>query len=128
MIDFKISKLPPPVYERAKAKFGLRDFSAGLVFAYYPYIHVYNGKLTSDIRAHEAVHLERQKAMGTEIWWEHYLNEDQFRLKEEIMAYRVQYKYVLKHYPKHHFFHLKFYAESLADPNIYGFRLLWPKQ
>lgn len=115
-MEYKISKLEPPVYQKAKEKFKFEmDFPAGMVFAHYPYIHVYAGRLPEDVLVHECVHLERQKEIGVEVWWENYLNDDKFRLKEEILAYKAQYRFVQKNWPsKNHFMNLKFYAESLC--------------
>lgn len=123
MINYKISKVPPPIYDEVRAKFNIKhDFPAGLVFAYYPYIHVYNGRLDPALEAHECTHLQRQENTGPIWWWDKYINDPDFRLKEELMAYRVQYQYILKHSPKRtHFYNLKFFAECLCNPNIYGF-------
>ena len=119
-MEYKISKLPPPVYEEAKEKFKFKiDFSSGLVFAYYPYIHVYSGRLAPDLIVHESVHLERQVLIGVELWWKNYLEDPKFRLKEELLAYKAQYEWVKKNLNGNtHFHNLKFFAESLAT--IYG--------
>ncbi len=123
-MEYKISKLRPEVYQKAKDKFQFKmDFEAGMVFAYYPYIHVYRGSLDEDIAVHECIHLGRQKEMGVEVWWEKYLTDDKFRLNEELLAYRAQYRFIQKNWPgRLHFPNLKFYAESLckiyAIPNM----------
>lgn len=117
MIEYKISKLPPVVCERARERFklGKMDFTGGMVFAYYPYIHTYTGRLDDDIIVHECVHLERQKLITPEIWWEKYFTDDKFRLNEELLAYRAQYAWVKKNWVgRLHFPNLKFYAESLC--------------
>lgn len=124
--EYKISKLEPEVYQKVKERFGLKiDFPAGLVFACYPYIHVYAGRLPDDVLAHELVHLERQKLIGVDVWWDKYINDEKFRFNEELLAYKAQYKYVLKHYPsKTHFYNLKFYADTFCK--IYDFKNVSP--
>lgn len=121
-MEYKISKLEPDVCKKVKERFGLKvDFSSGLVFAYYPYIHVYSGRLSDDLVAHESVHLERQAQMGVEIWWDRYLNDEKFRFNEELLAYKAQYQFVLKHFPsKLHFSNLKFFADTFCK--IYDFK------
>lgn len=126
MIEYKISKVVPDVYYKVKERFGIKvDFPAGLVFAYYPYIHVYTGRLSPDLEVHECTHLERQKEIGVEIWWDRYLNDEKFRFHEELLAYKAQYQYILKHYPsKTHFHNLKFFAESFCK--IYDLKNMSP--
>ncbi len=123
-MEYKISKIKPDIYNTVIKKFGIKKytFETGLVFAYYPYIHTYSGKLDPALLAHELTHLKRQENTGPEWWWDKYLNDVEFRLKEELLAYRAQYQYVLKNYKKNsHYFNLKFFAECMADKNIYGF-------
>lgn len=44
-----------------------------------------------DLIAHEATHT-RQQGNDPEGWWKRYLEDKDFRLSQEIEAYRVQYK------------------------------------
>ena len=55
---------------------------------YAPFIH---GVLSQDLIAHEEVHEKQQNGdpMG---WWKHYIDDKNFRLHEEVQAYRAQYK------------------------------------
>lgn len=121
MIEYKISKLPPPNYEGVRERLKVpHKFEDGLVFAYYPYIHVYRGKLSPDLIVHETTHLERQKEIGVDVWWNEYVNSEQFRFKEELLAYRAQYKWVVRHTGKaRHYFWLKTFAQDMVD--IYNF-------
>lgn len=48
------------------------------------------------IIAHEEVHAERQEKMGINNWWDRYLSDPAFRLEEESIAYRRQYRYAKK--------------------------------
>jgi len=54
--------------------------------------------LSDDLMAHELVHVERQK--NPDEWWERYLTDVNFRLDEEVAAYRVQWQYMAQHYPR----------------------------
>ncbi len=120
-MEYKISKLKPPVYDECVRKFSIKvTFESGLIFAYYPYIHSYKGNLRKDLVVHESVHLERQKEIGVEIWWDHYLNEEQFRFREEVLAYRAQYQWIIKNTGRGtHFFWLRQFADDMCK--IYGF-------
>jgi hypothetical protein len=49
------------------------------------------------LAVHEGVHSQRQEeGVGPLKWWELYLQDPQFRLTEELVAYRAQYKYFCK--------------------------------
>lgn len=42
--------------------------------------------------AHEVRHAEQQEEMGTERWWQRYIEDDRFRYSQEIEAYSAQYR------------------------------------
>lgn len=55
---------------------------------------VYNpsgGTLSAELVAHEAVHI-KQQAAGAEEWWARYLEDEQFRLEQELEAHRAEYQ------------------------------------
>ena len=82
----------PPIYDKAKAVFGnLR----GMVFTYGDNIYYPDGKepkLPADVLVHEAVHIAQQENSPSE-WWNKYLSDPEFRLRQELQAYREQYQY-----------------------------------
>lgn len=63
----------------------------GTIFAYDGNIYA-NSPLPQHLIIHETVHLERQKEMGADKWVDKYLTDKEFRLNEEILAYREQLK------------------------------------
>lgn len=59
------------------------------IFAYNNVIYT-NNKLTDDLVVHEKVHLRRQNKLGVDKWVYQYLSDVDFRLKEEVLAYKEQ--------------------------------------
>lgn len=49
-------------------------------------------RLSPGLIAHEITHVFQQLKMGKDEWWEKYLKDDKFRLKQEVEAYRQQYR------------------------------------
>jgi hypothetical protein len=79
---------PPNIAEiRARLKPGPRT-----VFAYGDVVYSPSSwTLPPDLLAHEAVHSQQQRrAGGPEAWWRRYIDEPQFRLDQEVEAYRAQ--------------------------------------
>ena len=87
--------LEAPNLQTLKNKFGVGD---DVIIAYGNKIFVKGKVLSADLLVHELVHCERQKftESGAERWWEFYLKDSDFRLKEEVNAYRNQYLYCCK--------------------------------
>ena len=87
----------PPNYAAILAAFPTIAGRAGVIFAYGPAI--YNPgrvKITPALMAHESVHAERQESLfpsgGPDDWWDHYIANQDFRLGEEILAHRAEYR------------------------------------
>ena len=81
----------PPNYYSITARFPFA-VERGVIFAWGDTI--YNpsgGPITPALLAHERVHGERQ---GTDIegWWNSYLTSSAFRLEEEIVAHRAEFR------------------------------------
>ena len=49
-----------------------------------------------DLIVHEEVHM-KQQGKSPDFWWERYFLNPEFRLEQEVEAYRAQYKYMSKH-------------------------------
>jgi hypothetical protein len=116
-MEYKISHAPPPCYREAQKKFGVNFFRSGVVFTYGDTIHFFKGNLDPDLIAHESVHIKQHAAYpgGPAAWWRRYLDDGEFRLAQELEAYRAQYQFVLEHYKKkEHYRCLSFYAKSLC--------------
>lgn len=98
----KISTSKPPswIYDECVKKFGI-NFS-NTIFAVDDTIHTAKPYLiTPDLEEHELTHIKQQKRYGWEKWWRDYLNDDQFRLSQELEAYYKQYQYLQNNYPRH---------------------------
>ena len=68
------------------------------VFTYGETVYTIDGqKLPGHLIAHEAAHIHQQKQHdgGPAGWWDQYLDDSDFRLDEELQAYRVQYRVLL---------------------------------
>lgn len=88
----KITQGYPPNYDDICKVFNIRG-RAGIVFTYGDTIYIPGGmQLPSHLLAHEKVHIEQQTKMGAEKWWKKYLVDSEFRLDQEVEAYRAQYK------------------------------------
>ena len=73
----KISNQPPPdeIYKKAQEKWGV-NFEAGVIFTYG-----------------DTIYAKNQAFYGKEMWWYRYLKDDDFRLAQELEAYRNQVKW-----------------------------------
>lgn len=81
----------PPNFSAIAAKFPLA-YGQGVIFAYAPYIYSpHTLVLPVSLIAHENVHIERQKAIGVELWWQRYIDDVEFRFEEELLAHRAEY-------------------------------------
>lgn len=98
--NFSYSQEKPPMLEVCEKYFGA-SWDRGTIFAYGDTIHAKNpSRITPDVEAHELVHLEQQRVMGKDIWWDMYLKDADFRCRQEIPAYKAQLKYALDHYDR----------------------------
>lgn len=93
----KISLEKPPCYEEANKFFKLEELNLGTIFTYGDTLYNPNNvPLTQDLIVHEMVHSEQQahSDTGGKLWWQMYLADPEFRLKQEIEAYGAQYRYI----------------------------------
>jgi hypothetical protein len=82
----------PPIFDRIVKAFP-EAASKGVIFSWGDFI--YNpsgGSIPPQIIAHEAIHGERQLAVGVEKWWDLYLESPEFRFDEELPAHQEEYK------------------------------------
>ena len=85
---------PPPNFEDILRVFPLAS-RPGTLFTYGQTIYNPSGiVIPGQIKAHEAVHGQRQGTNEEEIrnWWARYLEEPVFRLEEELLAHRAEYR------------------------------------
>jgi hypothetical protein len=91
-----VKKEPPPMYETILAELKPQGTA---FFCYGNTVYSPSGAdVPEDILFHEQVHSERQgnNPMG---WWSQYLIDPSFRLKEELLAYQAQLKFIKQHFP-----------------------------
>lgn len=96
-----------PLLKEAKQVFPIEDsnlFTYGdTIYADFP-IHY-------SLIAHETTHIIEQEKIGKDVWWEKYFKSKKFRLEQEVLAYRRQYKVAPEL--------LNLFAEQLSSP-LYG--------
>ena len=84
----------PPNYEEIKRSHLKPD--EGAIFAYGDTLYVPHGRdVPPDIMYHEEVHAKQQKVyISPQIWWTKYIYDRDFRLHQEVEAYKEQYLFV----------------------------------
>lgn len=88
---------PPNYAEICAAIEGVKGNNEA-IFTYGETVYTISGKkLPGHLIAHEAAHITQQKRHdgGVKGWWAQYLIDSDFRLDEELQAYRVQYRVLL---------------------------------
>jgi len=113
----KIVDEKPPIY-KALVDAGMQP-SEGTLYAYGD--KIYNpsgGEIPPDLIVHEEKHIKQQYDLapiikhgeagpstetpdrdleqGAEIWWKRYVEDEYFRLEQELQAYAAQFRYVCK--------------------------------
>src|SRR3990167_7042089 len=85
--------LEAPNLQELKDIFGVTEKET--IVSYGNSIYAPNKQLTHDLLRHEMVHCERQRFNDDDAkrWWDLYMKDTQFRLQEELIAYKVQYQY-----------------------------------
>ena len=82
----------PPNIEDIKRQFDIEG--KPVVFTYGNILHnPQNATISADLAVHEGVHT-KQQGDNPESWWVKYLADRDFRLLQEVEAYRAQYEYV----------------------------------
>lgn len=114
----KIVKSFPPNIEKIRNKFDLIGHS--VIFTYGDTIYSpHSDNLPDHLIHHEEIHT-KQQGTNPEEWWGRYLLEDNFRLEQEVAAYKAQYYFVaanLSRQERRDF--LKLLAKTLSS-KIYG--------
>jgi hypothetical protein len=90
----------PPNIDQIDAALNVRG-TRGLIFSYGHTVYVPDGgELSAALRAHEAVHGERQgDTIATiQAWWARYLVEPEFRYAEELPAHVAEYRAFCAHH------------------------------
>lgn len=89
----EISKEKPKIYDLLHDKFGV-EWEDGIAITYGNVVYSKND-LRPDLKVHEQVHIDQQTfpGMSPELWWKRYIDDSEFRLKQEVEAYREQVKF-----------------------------------
>lgn len=87
----KILNELPPNYEEVAKVFDIRG-RRGIVFTYGDTVYVpfKKGSIPDHLKVHERTH-SKQQGNDPAGWWNKYIRYPQFRLEQEIEAYRNQY-------------------------------------
>lgn len=122
----RILKERPPNYPAIVAAFPILSHRRGIIYAFGDAIFNPDGiTVTPALHAHESAHAERQRglfpAAGPDGWWSAYLADPSFRLEEEIIAHRVEWRHFLSegHGRKERRAYLAQMASRLSSP-LYG--------
>lgn len=93
---------------------------SGVIFTYGDTVYV-KGKpeLPEQLKVHEGVHVQQQKAVGVQPWWDRYLVDRAFRFEQELVAHRAEYRRLRSIDPNLGRRHLDFIAKRLSSP-LYG--------
>lgn len=87
-----IIKKYPPNYREIEKVFDLEGLRP--VFTWGSEIYnPHDVPVSEDLMVHEEVHEARQ-GKDPQAWWDKYLVDPEFRLKEEVEAYGMQYKFI----------------------------------
>lgn len=109
-----IKSWPPNIEEIRQAGLEVNEES---VFCYGNDIYCLNGKEPrADILFHENIHIKQQKG-NPEVWWTAYLQDRDFRFREELEAYTGQYLFIKRNLKnKAVKEYLDIISEALASP------------
>ncbi len=88
----KIVKGYPPNIEAIRAKFALSEY---VIFTYGGVIYQPgSGVIPLDLMVHEETHeIQQMNFKSPDEWWDKYLDDEKFRLDQEVEAYRRQYEF-----------------------------------
>lgn len=113
-----IKKAYPPNIDAIAKVFGRNNLQHA-VFTYGNTVYSPSGtKLPPHLVEHEHTHVEQQT--DPEAWWSRYLADPQFRLEQELEAYRAQYKFIVNNLNRAERRRLvKKISKDLASP-LYG--------
>jgi hypothetical protein len=93
----------PPNYEDIKAVLQIAGRDS-IVFTYGD--KLYNpsdAQIADHLMVHEETHRKQQSQITPQEWWRKYLADEKFRLDEELLAYRLQYRFMkTKGYPRNY--------------------------
>ena len=82
----------PEIYYECKKHFGVNW--SDVIITYYP--HIYAEKDINDFKlVHELQHISQQEKYGVKEWWARYFQDKDFRLSQELEAYRQESAFIM---------------------------------
>jgi hypothetical protein len=82
----------PPNFDQILAAFPDAGHD-GVIFAYGGGIYNPSGNpLPPALIAHEEVHLHRQTISGPDLWWTLYIEDSEYRYREELLAHAAEFR------------------------------------
>ena len=126
--QIQIVKTYPPNIAAIRAKFPAVANRRGLLFAYGDVLHNPDGvEIANHLIRHELVHVLQQRDVGgPEKWWDLYLADQDFRLRNELTAHIAEYQSFCSGPPPRNrrarYAHLDTIAERLSS-RIYGYMI-----
>lgn len=118
----------PPNYDQIVRTFNIKDHE-NVIFTYGDELFVPAGnriQIDKPLMRHEQTHARQQRAMGIEEWWSQFLIDPQFRLSQELEAYREQYRAMSGLTPQQREGYLTHISNDLGG-EIYG-NIMTPEQ
>lgn len=108
----------PPNIDVIRKQFGITG--EHVVFTFGDILYNPSGDTIPDhLLVHEQVHT-KQQGLDVSGWWNRYLADNQFRLQQEVEAYRAQYQFALQNLNRiYRRLLLKKIAKDLSGP-MYG--------
>lgn len=109
----------PPNINEIRSHFNISGLDY-IVYTYGQKIFVPSGnKMPDELIKHETTHGEQQKKMGPKKWWDKYLADPEFRLEQELEAYRAQWRFLATASRQYRKFVLRRISKDLSG-RMYG--------
>lgn len=94
MNDVKFSKEKPRIYKKLVKKFGI-DWERGIIITYGNTVYCKYDLSPAKV-IHESTHVKQQEAMGKWWWWRKYIKDANFRMSQEVEAYKNEVDFIRK--------------------------------
>lgn len=117
----EIKKEKPPNYNEIVKNFPAVEQNNKVIFTYGNTIYnPHDVYVSPDLEVHEETHSVRQIEQGADNWWKKYFDDAEFRLEEELFAYKNQYNFIKEKFTnKTAKQALEFFASTLSS-ELYG--------
>lgn len=86
----EIITTPPPNWDKIAKSFGIKKWEGSFVLTYAGKIYAPSGYVAPDVLVHEMVHVEQQRGQDMETMLDLYLNDINYLISIETLAFRAQ--------------------------------------